>query len=347
MKRVNYLLSFIIALALALPGAHSANARTYFKNAFPVTIVDDQGNHVRITHQPKRIITLFAAQTEILFALGLESRVVGDASQYAEGATGIVDAAGKPRNFKYPSEWPSKLGRDYPVRSLQLPHVEGGFGTTPFNLETITSLHPDLIVAPYYKSQEQTFQKMKDAGFTVMFLNPANVRGVLHDIALLGAATGATKPAGIVVAEMKKQLATVKSRIARVRSRPRVYYEVDATNPAQPITAGPGTVIDEAIRVAGGKNVADSVTSCSGTQCYPALGLEALVQADPQIIVLSDAVYGTTPEKVKARGGWSTMTAVKTGKIFPLNPDLLSRFGPRVIIGMRDLAHVIHPEAFR
>jgi iron complex transport system substrate-binding protein len=271
---------------------------------------------------------------------------VGDGSQYAEGAIGITNAAGKPRDFRYPSEWPSKLGRDYPVRSVQLTHVEGGFSQAPFNLETITNLHPDLILAPYYKSQISTFQKMKELGFPVVFLNPSNVQGIMHDIALVGKLAGATTQATTVVNAMKRQLSAVKSRLAKVLSRPRVFYELDATNPTQPITAGPKTVIDQAIGVARGKNIADTVTTCSGPECYPAFNLEALVLANPQIIVLSDAAYGTKPEDVKMRPGWDTMSAVRSNKIYGFNPDLLSKFGPRVVIGVRDLARVIHPEAF-
>lgn len=340
------LLAILSGAFVSLPNqgtqVHAAIAKP-----FQITVVDDVGNRIHLAHRPTRIITLYAAYTEILFALGLEKRLVGDGSQYAEGATEIVNAAGKPRNFRYPSEWPSKLGRDYPVRSLQLPHVEGGFSQTPFNLETITSLHPNLILAPYYQSQLSTFQKMKELGFTVVFLNPSNVQGIMHDIALVGKLTDAVGQATTVVHTMTAQLSAVKARLAKVKSRPRVFYELDATNPTQPITAGPKTVIDQAIGLAHGKNIADSVTTCSGTECYPAFNLEALVAANPQIIILSDAAYGTKPDDVKTRPGWDTISAVKSSKIYAFNPDLLSKFGPRVVIGIRDLARLVHPEAFR
>jgi iron complex transport system substrate-binding protein len=225
--------------------------------------------------------------------------------------------------------------------------VEGGFGQTPFNLETIAGLRPDLILAPYYKSEIPTFQQMKDLGYPVVFLNPSNVKGIMHDITLVGMATGAGRQAATVVRTMQTELTSVKTRLRAVRNRPRVFYELDATNPTQPITAGPKTVIDEAIGLAHATNVADSVTTCSGTECYPAFNLEALVQADPQVIVLSDAAYGTKPDDVKARPGWSTISAVRTGKIYPFNPDLLSKFGPRVAVGIRDLARLLHPTAFK
>lgn len=347
MYRPFLLLLAILSGALVFPLKQVAPAHAAAAKPFSVTAIDDAGNRIHLAHRPNRIITLYAAYTEVVFALGLEKRVVGDGSQYAEGATGITDAAGKPRNFRYPSEWPSKLGRDYPVRSLQLPHVEGGFSQTPFNLETITSLHPNLILAPYYPSQLSTFQKMKELGFPVVFLNPSNVQGIMHDISLVGKLTDTVRQANSLVHTMKSQLSAVKTRLATVRSRPRVFYELDATNPTQPITAGPKTVIDEAIGLVHGKNIADTVTTCSGTQCYPAFNLEALVAANPQLIILSDAAYGTKPEDVKTRPGWDTISAVKANKIYAFNPDLLSKFGPRIVVGISDLARLVHPEAFR
>jgi iron complex transport system substrate-binding protein len=333
--------------AVVFLGASPLSAHAARPAAASVTVVDDTGQRVTLAHPAKRIITLYSAYTEIVFALGIEKRLVGDASQYAEGATGITNAAGKPRDFRYPSEWPSKLGRDYPVVSPTLTHVEGGFGDTPFNLETITSLSPDLIIAPYYKSEIPTFDKMKSLGFKVVFLNPSNVNGIYRDISIVGTLTGTSAAARTLVSTMKSQLASVKKALKGLKTRPRVFYEVDATNPTQPITAGPKTVIDQAISLAEGKNIADSVTSCSGTECFPAFSLEALVAANPQVIVLSDAAYGTSASDVKARPGWSTVSAVQTGKIYPFNPDLLSRFGPRIVIGIRDLAGLLHPARFK
>jgi iron complex transport system substrate-binding protein len=188
---------------------------------------------------------------------------------------------------------------------------------------------------------------MKELGFPVVFLNPSNVQGIMHDMTLVGKLTDTVSQATTVVHTMTSQLSAVKSRLAKVHSRPRVFYELDATNPTQPITAGPKTVIDQALGLVHARNIADSVTTCSGTECYPAFNLEALVVANPQIIILSDAAYGTKPDDVKTRPGWETISAVKANKIYAFNPDLLSKFGPRVVIGIRDLARLVHLEAFR
>jgi iron complex transport system substrate-binding protein len=184
---------------------------------------------------------------------------------------------------------------------------------------------------------------MRDLGLKVIVLDPANVAGVMHDMQLVGKATGASQQAATVVAAMKKQLQAVKSRIDRFHNRPRVYYEIDATNPTQPFTAGPGTFIDEAIHLAGGRNLADSARTCSGKDCYPQFSLEALVKLNPQIILLGDAAYGTKPADVKARSGWSTISAVQTGKIYPFDDELISRAGPRIVIGIEKMAKRVHP----
>lgn len=346
MKRFLLVIPLLLVTFLPRPGIASARVPTR-AHAFPVTITDDHGNRVRLTSAPKHIVSLDPRDTETLFALGLESRVVGDGSKYAEGATGVTDAAGKPRAFKYPSEWPSKWGRDYPIRSLALPHVEGGCCGVDFNLETITSLQPDLVLAPYSQTELPVFQKLRDLGMKVIILDPSTVKGILHDISLVGKATGSSKHAATVVAAMKHQLSALRTRVAKVRTHPRVYYEIDATNKTQPYTAGPGTFIDEGIRLVGGRNVADGVTSCSGTTCYPQFSLEALVQLNPQVIVLGDAAYGTSPAEVKSRAGWETMSAIKTGKIYPFDDSLISRAGPRIIIGLTKIARLVHPELFR
>lgn len=343
MKRTTIAVALLAALGLAFP----VHAGTAHKTHFPITVVDDHGNRIHITKQPKRLITLFPGQTEILFALGLEKRIVADGSQYAEGAQGIVNADGKPRDFKYPSEWPSKLGRDYPVKAPQLAHVEGGCCGTDYNLETIESANPDLIFAPYSQTEEPVYAKLRGLGLKVIILDPSTLSGVLHDINLVGDATGATSRAARLVKRIRASLASTVKRLARVNTRPRVYYEVDATNPTAPYTAGPKTFIDDAISRAKGHNVADAVRTCSGTLCYPQLDLESLVAMNPQVIVLGDANYGVKPADVRARSGWETISAVIHNHIYKFNDDLISRAGPRIAIGVLHLARDVHPEAFR
>lgn len=339
MKRFALAAIVLLSAGIVTPATTFARSHHATKRTFPVTIVDDLHNVVHLAHRPTRIISLDPRDTETLFSLGLGNRVAADGSKYAEGAAGIS------HDFRYPTQWPSPWGRNYPIRSKNLPHIEGGYGTTPFNLELIESLHPDLILS--LNTSDPTLQKMRDLGLKVVVLDPANLTGVFHDISLVGKVTGAPRRAQVVVRNMKRQLRSLRHRMAHVHSRPGVYYEIDATNPTEPYTAGPGTFIDQAIQIAGGKNVTAGVTSCSGTTCYPQFSLEALVRLNPKIIVLGDATYGTTVASVKQRSGWGTISAVQTSRIYPFDDELISRAGPRIIIGIQRLARYVHPEAFR
>jgi len=333
MRTIFALLLAAAVLLSSHPAAHAA------KHLFPVTVTDDLGTKVHLTAQPKRILSLDPAHTEMLFALGLEKRLVGDGSASDEGAEGFT----KP--FKYPSQWPSPWGKNYPVLAKKLTHIEGGCCGTPWNVEAIDALRPDLIVS--LDSDLPSIAKMRSLGLKVLVLNPANLNGILHDLTLLGRATGEEAHASVVTGNMRRDIAAVTDAVSRVKTHPRVDYEIDGTDPTAPYIAGRGTYIDQLIHLAGGQNVADHAGLCSGTTCYPQVNVETLVELNPQIIVLGDSNYGTTPASVKARTGWNTIAAVRHGRIYRFDDDLVSRSGPRIVIGLRDLARIIHPTAFR
>jgi iron complex transport system substrate-binding protein len=97
------------------------------------------------------------------------------------------------------------------------------------------------------------------------------------------------------------------------------------------------------INLAGGKNIGASLQGE-----YVQISQEELIVQDPQVIFLGDALYGgITAESVAARPGWENISAVKNNLVLPLNDDLVSRPGPRMIDGLEFLAKVLHPELFK
>jgi iron complex transport system substrate-binding protein len=96
------------------------------------------------------------------------------------------------------------------------------------------------------------------------------------------------------------------------------------------------------IGLAGGTNIFADVGSA-----YPQVGLEQVVAADPEVIILSDAAYGITVESVGQRPGMSGVAAVKQQRVHPIDDDLVSRPGPRLIDGLEAAAKLIHPELFK
>ena len=100
--------------------------------------------------------------------------------------------------------------------------------------------------------------------------------------------------------------------------------------------------MDLLINMAGGKNIGGALSSS-----WAQISLEELLIQDPDIIILGDSNYGVTVESVAARAGWAELSAVKEGRVYPFNDDLVSRPGPRLVDGLVELAKLIHPELFR
>nr|MDA8218748.1 ABC transporter substrate-binding protein [Dehalococcoidales bacterium] len=136
----------------------------------------------------------------------------------------------------------------------------------------------------------------------------------------------------------------VQAVVAKTKSaaKPRVFYELDATEPSKPFTPGPGSFIDSLIAQAGGINVA-----ADAKMPWAQLSSEEIVKKDPEIVVLGDSKYGVTVEQVKQRAGWGAVTALQKDAVYPIDDDLISRPGPRVVDGLEALAKLIHPELFK
>jgi iron complex transport system substrate-binding protein len=150
-----------------------------------------------------------------------------------------------------------------------------------------------------------------------------------------------SKTAGLVDS-LKARVAAVDEKIRPLSYAPTVYYELDATEPTKPFTAGPGSFVDLLIARAGGINIGAELQGQ-----WAQISLEQLVVANPAIIILGDAAYGETPEKVAQRSGWGTLTAVQTGQVFPFDDNLVSRPGPRLVDGLEALAKLLHPGVFK
>ncbi|MGH2368187.1 MAG: ABC transporter substrate-binding protein, partial [Chloroflexota bacterium] len=278
--------------------------------AFPVTITDDAGRQVRIERQPQRIVSAAPSNTEILYALGVDSRVVA-----------VTDFC------------------DYPPEAKLKPKI-GGFRPS---LETIVAQQPDLVLA-VRGFPADALAALEGQQIPVVILNPPDFAGVLANIRTVGRMTGAMAAAERVTGEMQRRWNAVAEKGKAAPSKPRVFFEIDATDPAAVSAAGPGTFIDAMITAAGGVNVLATLTP---GQQYPKISAEALLQANPQLIILGDAPFGQSAEVVARRPGWAAIEAVQNGAIVEMtDSNIVSRPGPRLVDGLEVVAKAIHPELF-
>src|SRR5437867_2336944 len=193
-------------------------------------------------------------------------------------------------------------------------------GGVKVNLEKVVSLRPDLVVS--VKISDGTLEKLAAQSLTVLVVDPIGLADVAKTATLLGRAVGGDGEG--LASSIQKDLDEVRAKVATAKKK-RVFHEIDASDPTKPFTVGPGSFVHDLIELAGGINVAASTSSP-----YPQISAEEIIRADPEVIVLADAAYGVSIEQVSARAGWGSITAVKTRRIVPVDPNLVSRPGPRV-----------------
>jgi len=273
-----------------------------------IRLTDDLGNVVEIDAPAERIVSLAPSNTEIAFALGAGDRLVG-----------VTDFC------------------DYPPEALEIAKIGG----LEANLEQIVALDPDLVLAIGGEPEPAIIAQLQEQGLAVLALAPDDLEALYQDIELVGQATASEQQADELIDEMQQRIAAVTSVTADVAERPLVFYELDGTDPSKPWTAGKGSWHDEFIHMAGGSNLAGDQESP-----WVQLNAEEIVARDPDIVILGDAAWGVSPESVAERPGWEVISAVQNGKVYPIDDNLISRPGPRVVEGIEELAQLIHPELF-
>ncbi len=209
------------------------------------------------------------------------------------------------------------------------------------NLEEIVALKPDLVLV--LVEGDEVIDAMRARGITVLKLFPKTLEDTLKDIALVGRVTGTAERATQLTNGMRERIAAVVAK-TKDAPKPRVLYELDASDPTKPYVAGPTGFFGNLIPLAGGKNVFDDLK-----QSAAPVSAEQIIARDPEIIILGDSTVPfnpQTPAMVRARPGWSQITAVRTGRIYPLDDNLVERPGPRLADGLAQLAKLIHPELF-
>ncbi len=273
---------------------------------YPLTLTDDNKRTVTLSKAPTKIVSLAPSNTEILFALGLNDKIVG------------VD------EFS-----------DYPEAAKAIKKI-GGFSDT--NIEAVTALAPDLVLASSIQSKAQ-IAALEKQNFTILILNPSDLAGVVKDFKLVGQATNTNDKAQTLAADFQKRLDVVATKFKSASAKPSVYFELDPTL----FTVAPGSFVDDIIQKAGGQNI---VTDASNP--YPQLTQEVIVAKSPQVIFVGDDTSGTdTPDKIIARPGWNTIAAVKNKRIYAINADLTNRPGPRAVDGVEQVAKFLYPDLFK
>lgn len=291
------------------PTATPAVAPAAAAPATGLTITDTLGRQVALDKPPARIVSLAPSITEILFAIGAGPQVVG-VTKFCT----------------------------FPPEADALPEI-GGFSTKSISLEAIVGLEPDLVVAGT-ASQQPVVEQLEQLAVPVVVLAPKSFEEVYANIVQAGYLTGHVEQATAVVDGMRARVNAVTARAAAIpaEARPTVYWEV-YDDPLT--TAGPETFIGQLIELAGATN-----SFADAGEDYPQVSAEAVFARDPQVIMGPDSQgLKLTPDVIAQRPGWADVRAVRDGRIYLLDGDIVSRPGPRLADALEALAAALYPEA--
>jgi iron complex transport system substrate-binding protein len=302
--------SMILSIAVLLLFCTVTLAEENTTNA--VTVTDDLGRTVSVAKIPERIVSLSPSSTEILFALGLGSRVVG-ATKYC----------------------------NYPPLVKELKdngkiEVVGGY-VDP-DIERILTLHPDLVLAGQ-KHSSGAVSLLDKEGIATFVVDPNNLTSIIPSIEKIGKITKKEAEAFDLCNQMESRIRAISDNVSSL-PKTRVLYIV-WHDPVK--TAGAGTFEDEIIEKAGGVNIFHDLSG------YAQVDPEAIAVRNPEVIIACSGM-GSGADKplrwAETERGLNQTDARKNGRIYQAEGDLITRAGPRIVDGLEMFAKFIHPEAF-
>jgi iron complex transport system substrate-binding protein len=263
-------------------------------------VISSGGYTTTIAKKPTRIISLSPSATESLFEIGAGKQVLA------------VDSL-------------SNFPKSAPITELS--------AFEP-NVEAIAALKPDLVVLSVdaMKSMvvKEALEKLKIP--VLMEKAPENLVQAYKGIEVLGAVTDHTSEAKKLTFKMA---ALIKSILNRSKKNVKITFFHELDNTLYSVTSD--TFIGKVYKDFGLINIADKAAGAD-SYGYPQLSAEYVLKTDPDIIFLADAEYGESPATVRARAGWSGITAVTKKNVFALPNDIPSRWGPRLVDFYRTVA---------
>jgi len=293
---------FLCALLLLL-AACQGGARDASSGPASIALTDDAGHAVQLAAPARRVVSLVPSVTETVIALGASDRIVG-LTEY-----------------------------DHDTTLAAVPLI--GRGLSP-SVEAIIALRPDLVVVWASDKRGDLRSQLEKASIATYAFNVQDTTDAYRVVTVMGQALGRQAAGDRLLDSLRASLKETQS-IAANRSRRRVFYVV-YNDP--PMTAGPGTFIDQLLDIAGAENVFKDATSN-----WPTVSLEEVVKRDPDVVVLPvGEMSSQIGERLRSTAGWRDLRAVKNGCLALVDADLVNRPGTNVAVAARRLEVLLHDE---
>jgi len=218
---------------------------------------------------------------------------------------------------------------DFPEQAKSIAKV--GDTMSP-NMETIVALKPDLVLVSTASQIEAFTKTLEQNGIAVYVMNPTSLEGVMTDLGKLGEMLGTPEKAGVLVLEMRRRMNNVNAGLVGAE-KTTVFVQISK----EPLfTIGRDAFLNNVILAAGGLSVTGGVDTA-----FPKLSKETASALSPNVIILSDSEDNREPNEA-----FKNSPAVKNGRVYKINADIISRPGPRLVDALEEIAKDLHPERF-
>lgn len=289
------------AMAFAMTLAMTLALIAVCRNACAVTVRDDAGNDVTLAQPAQRIVTLAPHATELVFAAGAGSRIVG-----------TVDYS------------------DYPAAARSIARIGSN---SQIDMERLVALKPDLLVVWLHGNAARQMESLRRLGIPLFYSEPQRLADISGEVRRLGRLAGTEADAQLHAAALDARLAALGQRYA-ARPPVRLFYQVWA----RPLyTLNGKHIVSDAIRLCGGVNIFDALSTTAPVVTAEAVLLENPEVIVSGAIKTAATPTGSdtdgTDPSLAAWRAWPGLLAVRRGNLFAMDGDLLNRAGPRMIDG--------------
>jgi iron complex transport system substrate-binding protein len=205
------------------------------------------------------------------------------------------------------------------------------------SIERILALHPQLVLVSTASQLEAFTTQLNEQHIAVYITDPRDLEGVFHSITNVGDLLGKSDVAAELCKQLRARTQAVESAV-NGRQLVSVFFQLSG----QPLyTAGKTSFVTNLIERAGGRSVTADIN-----EAWPRLGDEAALASRPEAIIMLSGAMGATAS-AQVASALRNSPAVKDGRVYVIDGDLLTRPGPRLVDGLEQIARSLHPEAFK
>lgn len=274
------------------------------------TVTDREGNEVTVPTKLEKIITTAPSNTEILIGLGVGDKLVA-VDTYSEGIEG--------------------LSEDVPRMDLNNPDAEA-----------IIALEPDLIIASGYNkigTAEDPYKAIVEAGIPVVYIPSSDsIEGIYKDIEFIASLVNEDKKGEEIISDMKEKIAKYEELGKTIKDKKKVYFEI---GPAPSLFSfGKNTFLNEMLEVIGAENIFKDEDS------WFAPTEEAILDANPDVILTKVDYVENPTEEILARDGWENIKAIENGDVYYIDANSAARGNQNIIKALDEMAKAVYPDVY-